>query len=116
MKILFKGGVIRESSPSRSWAQAYSELAEKLGEFARWAPLTICGMSACTDARIELGATRALFETKDPKARAFADRLLRRAAQGDGGEIRVDWDDGPRWLARHARIQYALGGTGPQAA
>ena len=73
-------------------------------------------MSACTDARIELGATRALFETKDPKARAFTDRLLRRAAQGDGGEIRVDWDDGPRWLARHAQIQYALGGTGPQAA
>ena len=39
-----------------------------------------------------------------------------RAEKGIGGEIRVDWPEGPSWLAQNLPISYALGGTGPQAA
>ena len=39
-----------------------------------------------------------------------------RAGRGEGGEIRVEWDEGPRWLATNERIRYALGGTGPEDA
>jgi len=100
---------------SRSWAEAYRDLAEGLAA-AQSAPLTLCGMSACTDARIDLGKAKALFATDDPGAKHFADCMRARAGRGEGGEIRVEWDEGPRWLATNERIRYALGGTGPQAA
>ena len=90
-------------------------MAERLSA-APSAPLTLCGMSACTDARIDLGKAEALFATDDPGAKEFADCVRARVARGEGGEIRVEWDDGPRWLATHERVRYALGGTGPQAA
>ena len=39
-----------------------------------------------------------------------------RAQRGIGGEVRIDWPEGPSWLAQNVPIAYALGGTGPQAA
>ena len=75
------------------------------------------GLSACVDARIFAHELKPLFAPDaPPEAQSF-----RRDGQGPrrrsiGGEVRVDWPEGPAWLARHVPITYALGGTGPQAA
>lgn len=98
------------------WACAYRRLAEDLRAMAADAPITLCGMSACVDARTELHQLEAFFATTDPDAAAFAGLLRDRARQGIGGEVRVDWPGGPAWLAKNVAFTYALGGTGPQTA
>ena len=75
------------------------------------------GLSACVDARLLAHELRALFAPDAPQqAQAFGEMVKDRARRGIGGEVRVDWPEGPAWLARHVPIAYALGGTGPQAA
>ena len=61
-------------------------------------------MSALLDAAPESDAGR------------LAQFLKERARNGVGGEIKLDWPDGPAWLRANLPISYALGGTGPQAA
>ncbi|MCB1380939.1 MAG: 6-phosphofructokinase [Alphaproteobacteria bacterium] len=102
--------------PSQYWGEAYRRLSTDLPDMAKVAPLALCGMSACTDARIELDKMTSLLDAEEPAARAFADLLLGRAAKGIGGEVRVDWPEGPQWLLEREQFQFALGGTGPQAA
>jgi ADP-dependent phosphofructokinase/glucokinase len=101
---------------ARSFAEAYVSLAESIAASAPRARLTLCCMSANTDARIDLGSTRALFASRDPEVKRFADLVRERAARGQGGEIKVEWDGGANWLARHEPVRFSLGGTGPQAA
>jgi ADP-dependent phosphofructokinase/glucokinase len=107
---------IHPIATSRNWGEAYDRLAAALPDMAAAAHLALCGMSACIDARISLDRMTALFASRDPQAKAFADMLLGRAEQGIGGEVRVDWPDGPHWLLAHETFDFALGGTGPQAA
>ena len=76
------------------------------------------GLSACVDARILAHELTPLFA---PDAPPQAQSLRRngqgsRAAQASAVKCRIDWPEGPAWLARHLPITYALGGTGPQAA
>jgi ADP-dependent phosphofructokinase/glucokinase len=97
-------------------AVAYRDLAGRLPAIAAGAPLTFCGMSACVDATINMGEMTALIEaTEPPGAVAFANMLKGRAARGIGGEVRVEWPEGPAWLAERLRPRYSLGGTGPHA-
>jgi ADP-dependent phosphofructokinase/glucokinase len=90
---------------------------ERLDAEVSNARLTLCGLSACVDATVSLHGAAALLE---PDARSdaaqFAAMLLERAAAGIGGEVKVDWTDGPVWL--DARIPFGrdLGGTGAHAA
>ncbi|WP_168990425.1 ADP-dependent glucokinase/phosphofructokinase [Aureimonas flava] len=98
-----------------NWEAAYGSLARRLPAIARSAPLTLCGMSACVDARIELSAAPALWNADTGEAGAFAAMLRDRVRRGVGGEVRVEWPDGPAWLAAHVPARYALGGVGPQA-
>ena len=94
-------------------AEEFHDLAARLPAMAAAAPITLCGMSACVDARVNMAHGGALFAAGHPdEAAAFASLLLERAARGIGGEVRVAWADGPRWLAERLEITYALGGVG----
>lgn len=100
-----------------AWPKAYLDLISDLPSLAARAPITICGMSACVDARIDMGDLTPLLHARLPaEAAGFLAMLRERAARGIGGEVRVDWPSGPDWLTERLRIRYALGGTGPQAA
>jgi ADP-dependent phosphofructokinase/glucokinase len=97
-------------------ADEFRDLAARLPAMAAAAPITLCGMSACVDARVNMARNGALFSARHSgEAAAFADLLLERASRGVGGEVRVAWADGPRWLTDRLDITYALGGVGPQA-
>lgn len=101
----------------RAWPEAYLGLIADLPSLAARAPITICGMSACVDARIEMSDLTPLLQSRLPAdAAAFLAMLKERAERGIGGEVRVDWPSGPAWLTERLGIRYALGGTGPQAA
>jgi ADP-dependent phosphofructokinase/glucokinase len=74
-------------------------------------------MSACIDARIDMRDVGPLLEEKNNRqAVEFAAMMKRRVANGVGGEVRVEWPEGPAWLRERLGVRYALGGTGPQAA
>jgi len=97
-------------------AVAYRDLAARLPAMAAGAPVTFCGMSACVDATITMGDMAPLLEaTEPPGAVAFAKLVKSRAAQGIGGEVRVEWPEGPAWLTQRLAPRYSLGGTGPHA-
>jgi ADP-dependent phosphofructokinase/glucokinase len=100
-----------------AWRSAYLGLISELPSLAACARITICGMSACVDARIALSDLAPLLQSRLPEAAAnFLVMLKERAARGIGGEVRVDWPGGPAWLSERFKPRYALGGTGPQAA
>lgn len=99
------------------WNGLYRELIAGIPRIAAEAPLMLFGLSACVDARLFAHELTPVFSSHAPaQAKAFGDMVKDRARQGIGGEIRVEWPEGPVWLAEHVPITYALGGTGPQAA
>lgn len=99
------------------WNGQYLELIADIPRIAARAPLMLFGLSACVDARLFAHELAPLFAADAPReARAFGATVQDRARHSIGGEVRVDWPEGPAWLARHVPITYALGGTGPQAA
>ncbi len=100
-----------------NWSGLYRDLIADIPRIAHQAPLMLFGLSACVDARIFAHELKPLFAPTAPKeARAFGELVKDRAQRGIGGEVRIDWPEGPAWLAQHVPITYALGGTGPQAA
>lgn len=99
-----------------AWARRYRDLIEALPKIVAEAPLTLCGMNACIDARVSMHDMPALLHVEEGPAAAFAAKLVARASQGIGGEFAVDWPGGPAWLAAHVPVRYALGGTGPHTA
>lgn len=99
-----------------AWAERYRDLIEALPRIVARAPLTLCGMNACIDARVSMHDMPALLDAEEGRAAAFASKLLARASQGIGGEFSADWPGGPAWLADHVPVRYALGGTGPHTA
>lgn len=104
-----------------TWAERYQALVEPssgpIGATAlSKAGLYLCGMNICVDARVDMHNMHALLDAPaDTPAGKLGAVLLARAARGTGGEMRVEWPDGPKWLRDHLEIRYALGGTGPQA-
>lgn len=104
-----------------SWAERYEALVEpKTGPIGTMAlsqaGLYLCGMNICVDARVDMHNMRPLLDAPaDTPAGKLGTMLVGRAARGIGGEVRVEWPDGPQWLRDHLDIRYALGGTGPQA-
>ena len=104
-------------TPATDWGGLYRSLIRDIPRIADEAPLMLFGLSACVDARIFAHDLAPLFMAAVPReARAFGELIKERARRGIGGEVRIDWPEGPAWLARHVAITYALGGTGPQAA
>ena len=100
-----------------SWQEAYTSLQHRINTYARHARWTMCGLSLCVDAftRLDSGGLAALRRGPEP-AQALAAELGRRAAAGIGGEMRVDWPEGPSWLDAHLPFRTALGGTAAHAA
>ena len=77
------------------------------------------GFSACVDVYLSLReAMRPRFAgtPRGTPAAAMLDELERRALAGIGGELVVDWPDGPAWIDRHISGRRAIGGTSVQAA
>lgn len=106
-----------EATLSEKWTAAYQGMVDRLPRKAATAALTMCGMAACIDARVDLHAARPLLEASEPAAAVrLANLLKERAARGIGGEVRFDWLGGPAWLTERIAIRQALGGTGPHAA
>jgi ADP-specific phosphofructokinase/glucokinase len=98
------------------WNGLYQELVREIPRIAAASPLMLFGLSACVDARLLAHDLEPLFTSGVPQAVALGEMVKDRARRGIGGEVRIDWPDGPSWLADHVPIAYALGGTGPQAA
>lgn len=101
--------------PTR-WRDAYDGLIGRLGLYAQRARWTVCGLSVCVDAFTQLAACDSRLAGGPPRARALGAELRRRAALGIGGEIRVDWTEGPQWVDANLPIRTALGGTPAHAA
>ena len=102
--------------PQARWAATYRSVARELGGQAASARVALCGMNTVIDARIAMADVAALPKPADPHARAFVAQLRERAIGGVGGEIRVEWPEGPLWLKARLPVRYALGGTGAHAA
>ncbi len=102
---------------STDWRHRYDALARLLPELGRMARPTLCGFSVCVDAYVRLEQAHALLTapTGTPAA-ALARELLGRAARGVGGEVHLDWPDGPAWLDARLPNRQGLGGTAAQAA
>lgn len=99
------------------WQRAYEDVLVDLPGRAARAGVTLCGMSANVDARISMHDMPALLAASHPPEAVMLARLLKqRAAEGRGGEVRLDWPEGSAWLTRHVSVRHSLGGTGPQAA
>jgi ADP-dependent phosphofructokinase/glucokinase len=74
-------------------------------------------MSTVLDARVDLHDIDAMRNSAEGSEPLGLFKLLQdRAANGIGGEIKVDWPDGPLWIRSNVNVRHALGGTGPQAA
>jgi len=102
---------------NRSWPELYADLLKRLGAYAEHARWTFCGLGACVDGMLSVhDAVPLLLAAADPAAQALGATLAQRAEAGVGGEIRVEWDEGPAWLDAALNPATALGGTGPHAA
>src|SRR4029079_3973366 len=98
------------------WQGHYQELIRDIPRIAATSPLMLFGLSACVDARVFAHELDPLFASGVPQSVAFGEMVQHRARRRIGGEVRIDWPEGPTFLAKHVPITYALGGTGPQAA
>ncbi|WP_051248261.1 ADP-dependent glucokinase/phosphofructokinase [Inquilinus limosus] len=99
------------------WDRRYRDLSARLPCLAATARPTLCGLTTCVDAYLPLHrAWPVLAAEPGTPAAALAAQLLRRAAEGIGGEVLVDWPEGPAWIDRHLHSTPGLGGTGAQAA
>lgn len=101
------------------WPQEYEALIGRLPQIVGRSRLTMGGFSTCVDVYLSLGEA---IEPLHAAAResavcpAMLGELARRAANGIGGELFVDWPDGPAWIDRHVSGRRAVGGTSAQAA
>jgi ADP-dependent phosphofructokinase/glucokinase len=103
------------------WRQRYAEVAKELPALAARAETTLAGFAACVDVVIRLdGPALAKLShharSHDPGVRDLAARLLARMRAGRGGELAVEWDDGPAWVEGAFAGHRAVGGTSAQAA
>lgn len=109
----------RATDPSPfAWAAAYAHLAARLPEIVARATPVVTGFAVCLDRTLDLHeCAPAIARLGDDKAAAFLERILARVAAGRGGEILVDWPDGPAVLDPFTRADgSSIGGTSAQAA
>ncbi|MBI1179267.1 MAG: 6-phosphofructokinase [Alphaproteobacteria bacterium] len=99
------------------WQRRYDALARLLPELGRMARPTLCGFSVCVDVYLRLEQADALLDAPAGTAAAtLARELVGRAGRGVGGELHIDWPDGPAWLDARLPGRLGLGGTAAQAA
>jgi hypothetical protein len=98
------------------WRDSYASLLGRLGLYGQRANWTVCGLSVCVDAFARLAACVEKLRAGPEQAQSLGAELCRRAAAGVGGEIRVDWAEGPQWVDATLPVYAALGGTSAHAA
>ena len=100
------------------WPKEYAALSARLPHIVDHAGLVMGGFSACIDVYLALRDTMDPLRSAArgrPEAIALVTELERRAATGVGGEVFLDWPDGPAWLDAHVSGRKAVGGTSAQA-
>lgn len=101
------------------WPKQYAALISQLPDFVERSGLIVGGFSTCVDIYLSLhdainALAPAVHESRESKN--LLDELKRRALDGIGGEIFIDWPQGADWIDRHIAGQRAIGGTNAQAA
>ncbi|EJC75741.1 archaeal ADP-dependent phosphofructokinase/glucokinase [Rhizobium leguminosarum bv. trifolii WSM2012] len=104
-----------------NWPARYASLLGGLSAPADAATLQtgifLCGMSTVVDARVDMHDMAALVDApQGSRAEALFKLLQDRANRGVGGEVKIDWMEGPDWIRTNVKVRHSLGGTGPQAA
>ena len=102
-----------------SWPLEYESLIGRLPDLVGRSRLTVGGFSACVDVYLSFHeAFRKLSAAghDSPESAAMLAELERRAVNGIGGELFIDWPDGSGWIDRHVTGRDAIGGTSAQAA
>ena len=106
----------RDSVSEALWRDAFDALAAAVPDFAGMAKRLLTGFAACVDKLIDLHAMAPALK-REPAGRVLFDELMARARAGRGGEVQVDWPDGPKFLDPFAKPgATAIGGTSAQAA
>jgi ADP-dependent phosphofructokinase/glucokinase len=99
------------------WATEYEGLIQRIPEHVARARLILGGFSTCLDKYLSLHHLEAARqEAGGTPAEDLFLELDRRAVSGVGGELFVDWPEGPLWLDRFIQAGNALGGSNSQAA
>jgi ADP-dependent phosphofructokinase/glucokinase len=101
------------------WHDQYRALIGRLPGIASRSRLTVGGFSSCVDVYFSLRdamAPLAAAAASSPEGGRMLAELARRAANGVGGELFVDWPGGPAWIDSHLAGRRAIGGTSAQAA
>jgi hypothetical protein len=105
-----------DSVSEAAWRHAFEALAAAVPDFAGMAKPLLTGFAACVDKLIDLHAIAPALK-REPAGRVLFDELMARARAGRGGEVQVDWPDGPKFLDPFAKPgATAIGGTSAQAA
>ena len=102
-----------------SWPDEYEGLIGRLPDFVGRSRLTVGGFSACVDVYLSFHETLSQLRAAGrdcAEGAAMLAELERRAINGIGGELFIDWPDGPGWIDRHVTGRKAIGGTSAQAA
>lgn len=106
-------------NPAISWPEEYTALIGRLPDLVDQSRLTVGGFSTCVDVYLSfheaIGPLSASAH-EHAEGAALLTELKRRALNGVGGEIFVDWPDGANWIDRHVTGRKAIGGTNAQAA
>lgn len=106
----------RDSVSEALWRNAVDALAEAVPDFVANAAPLLTGFAACVDKLIDLHALEPALN-QEPAGRVLFDELMARARAGRGGEVRVDWPEGPKFLDPVAKPDAtAIGGKSAQAA
>lgn len=102
-----------------SWPEGYAAIIGRLPRIVDRSRLTVGGFSTCVDIYLSFLQSLdplTLAARESPEGADMLAQLVRRASDGIGGEIFVDWPEGPAWIDRHVAGRRAIGGTSAQAA
>ena len=101
------------------WPTEYAALIKRIPDLIRQSRLTVGGFSTCIDVylpfRDALGPLSRAADKEGRGATLLAE-LTKRALNGVGGEMYVDWPEGGNWIDSHITGRQAIGGTNAQAA
>ena len=102
-----------------SWREEYEALIGRLPQIVDRSRLMVGGFSTCLDIYLSFRETLTALSVASrdcAEGAAMLAELTRRASTGIGGELFVDWPEGPRWIDDHVAGRQAIGGTSAQAA
>ncbi|MCP4385687.1 MAG: hypothetical protein GY798_30480, partial [Hyphomicrobiales bacterium] len=101
------------------WPAEYAALIERMPDLVDRSRLIVGGFSTCIDVYLSFHQTIGPLSAaagEHSEGTALLAELERRAVNGIGGELYIDWPRGPDWIDRHVAGRKAIGGTNAQAA